>query len=166
MNWTRWRRCGRDHSLEDTTSLSHSLFLLRQSRGGINSNDEREQTLNQLLTEMDGFQGRADGIVVLAATNRPEVLDPALTRPGRLDRHVVVPLPDVHGREAILKVHSRKKKLSSNVNLFELATNTPEFSGADLAQLMNESAILAIRHGCSCITDVGTIFYLSFLFCM
>merc|ERR1712086_759482 len=101
----------------------------------------------------DGFQGRADGIVVLAATNRPEVLDPALTRPGRLDRHVVVPLPDVHGREAILKVHSRKKNLSSNVNLFELATKTPEFSGADLAQLMNESAILAIRHGCSCITD-------------
>ncbi|KGN52461.1 ATP-dependent zinc metalloprotease FTSH 6, chloroplastic [Cucumis sativus] len=109
-------------------------------------NDEREQTLNQLLTEMDGFTGNS-GVIVIAATNRPEILDSALLRPGRFDRQVTVGLPDVRGREEILKVHSNNKKLDSNILLSVIAMRTPGFSGADLANLMNEAAILAGRRG-------------------
>jgi len=106
--------------------------------------DEREQTLNQLLVEMDGFEGN-EGIIIIAATNRPDVLDPALLRPGRFDRQVVVPHPDVKGRLEILKVHTRKTPLSENVNLDKIARGTPGFSGADLANLVNEAALLAAR---------------------
>ncbi len=106
--------------------------------------DEREQTLNQLLSEMDGFEGNA-GVIVLAATNRPDVLDLALLRPGRFDRKIAVPTPDLHGREAILKVHIREKKLSTNVDLALLARRTPGFVGADLENLCNEAALLAAR---------------------
>ena len=108
--------------------------------------EEREQTLNQLLVEMDGFEPNI-GVILLAATNRPEVLDPALLRPGRFDRQVVLDSPDVLGREAILKVHSRGKPLSSNVDLKNIALRTPGFSGADLANTMNEAALLAAREG-------------------
>nr|QKY65074.1 chloroplast ATP-dependent zinc metalloprotease FTSH6 [Passiflora biflora] len=119
----------------------------RQRGTGIGGgNDEREQTLNQLLTEMDGFTGNS-GVIVIAATNRPEILDSALLRPGRFDRQVSVGLPDVRGREEILKVHSNNKKLDSNVSLTVIAMRTPGFSGADLANLMNEAAILAGRRG-------------------
>jgi cell division protease FtsH len=106
--------------------------------------DEREQTLNQLLVEMDGFEGN-EGIIIVAATNRPDVLDPALLRPGRFDRQVVVPQPDVKGRLEILKVHTRKIPLSENVDLDRIARGTPGFSGADLANLVNEAALLAAR---------------------
>jgi len=106
--------------------------------------DEREQTLNQLLVEMDGFEGN-EGIIIVAATNRPDVLDPALLRPGRFDRQVVVPQPDVKGRLEILKVHTRKIPLSENVDLEKIARGTPGFSGADLANLVNEAALLAAR---------------------
>ncbi len=106
--------------------------------------DEREQTLNQLLVEMDGFEGK-EGIIVIAATNRPDVLDPALLRPGRFDRQVVVPLPDVKGREMILKVHTKNIPLDGNVQLEKLARGTPGFSGADLANLVNEAALFAAR---------------------
>ena len=108
--------------------------------------DEREQTLNQLLVEMDGFEQNS-GVIIMAATNRPDVLDPALLRPGRFDRQVVVDRPDIRGREGILKVHTRKVPLSSDVDLNILAKGTPGFSGADLANLVNEAALLAARHG-------------------
>jgi cell division protease FtsH len=108
--------------------------------------DEREQTLNQLLVEMDGFESN-EGVIIVAATNRPDVLDPALLRPGRFDRQVVVPRPDVKGREEILRVHTRKTPLAENVNLSVLSRGTPGFTGADLENLVNEAALLAARHG-------------------
>ncbi len=123
----------------------------RAGQGAIVSNDEREQTLNQLLAEMDGFEPTA-GVVVLAATNRPEVLDPALLRPGRFDRQVTIPLPNVSERTAILKVHCRDKKLAPDVDLGAVARGTPGFSGADLANLANEAAIFAVRDNRDVIT--------------
>ncbi len=108
--------------------------------------DEREQTLNQLLVEMDGFEGN-EGIIVVAATNRPDILDPALLRPGRFDRQVVVPAPDVKGRESILQVHTRRIPLAPDVDLSVLARSTPGFTGADLENLVNEAALIAARRG-------------------
>jgi len=117
----------------------------RQRGAGLGGgNDEREQTLNQLLVEMDGFEGTA-GVIVIAATNRPDVLDPALLRPGRFDRQVVVPLPDIRGREEILKVHMRKVPMATDVKPDIIARGTPGFSGADLANLVNEAALFAAR---------------------
>jgi cell division protease FtsH len=117
----------------------------RQRGAGLGGgNDEREQTLNQLLVEMDGFEGSA-GVIVIAATNRPDVLDPALLRPGRFDRQVVVPLPDIRGREQILMVHMRKVPVAPDVRADILARGTPGFSGADLANLVNEAALFAAR---------------------
>ncbi|MFN3984348.1 MAG: ATP-dependent zinc metalloprotease FtsH [Rhodocyclaceae bacterium] len=117
----------------------------RQRGAGMGGgNDEREQTLNQLLVEMDGFEGQT-GVIVIAATNRPDVLDPALMRPGRFDRQVVVPLPDIRGREQILKVHMRKVPIAPDVDPMVLARGTPGFSGADLANLVNEAALFAAR---------------------
>ena len=113
--------------------------------------DEREQTLNQLLTEMDGF-GPNEGIIIIAATNRPDVLDPALLRPGRFDRQITVALPDKKGREEILEVHARNKILDKNITLEYLAKRTPGFSGADLENLLNEAALLAVRRNKKCIT--------------
>ena len=108
--------------------------------------DEREQTLNQLLVEMDGFEGN-DGVIIIAATNRPDVLDPALLRPGRFDRQVVVPVPDVKGRQMILEIYGKKTKLSADVDMAVIARGTPGFSGADLENLVNEAALLAAREG-------------------
>ena len=117
----------------------------RQRGAGLGGgNDEREQTLNQLLTEMDGFEGNT-GIIIIAATNRPDVLDAALLRPGRFDRLVVVDRPDYAGRREILQVHSRGKTLSKDVDLDKIARRTPGFTGADLSNLLNEAAILAAR---------------------
>ena len=116
----------------------------RRMAGNIGGNDEREQTLNQLLAEMDGFD-QASGVVVIAATNRPETLDPALLRPGRFDRQVVVPLPTQADRAAILAVHATGKPLATNIDLTRVARATPGFSGADLANLINEAAIVAVR---------------------
>jgi cell division protease FtsH len=128
-----------------------ALGQRRAGAGAVVSNDEREQTLNQLLSEMDGFDP-AEGIVVLAATNRPEVLDPALLRPGRFDRQIVIPLPTLAERAAILTVHCRDKKLDPGVDLHVVARGTPGFSGADLANLANEAAIFAVRDGREVIT--------------
>lgn len=119
----------------------------RQRGAGLGGgHDEREQTLNQMLVEMDGFEG-SEGVIVIAATNRPDVLDPALLRPGRFDRQVVVPLPDVRGREQILRVHMNKTPLSDDVEARTIARGTPGFSGADLANLVNEAALFAARRG-------------------
>lgn len=122
------------------------IDAIGRTRGGGTGggNDEREQTLNQILVEMDGFD-KTEQVIVMAATNRPEILDPALLRPGRFDRRVTIDLPDVHDREAILNIHARKKPLSEEVDLEVVAKRTPGFSGADLYSLMNESAILAAR---------------------
>ena len=118
----------------------------RTSGGFYGGNDEREQTLNQLLTEMDGFEVSGATVIVLAATNRPETLDPALLRPGRFDRQVLVDRPDLVGREAILKIHAAKVKLAPEVDLHKIAARTPGFAGADLANLVNEAALLAARN--------------------
>jgi len=122
------------------------LDAVGRSRGaGLGGgNDEREQTLNQILVEMDGFETN-EGVIITAATNRPDVLDPALLRPGRFDRQVVVPLPDIIGREEILKIHAKKVSLGPDINLKTIARGTPGFSGADLANLVNEAALLAAR---------------------
>ena len=116
----------------------------KRNTGGMGGNDEREQTLNQLLTEMDGFEGNS-GVIILAATNRPESLDPALTRPGRFDRRVPVELPDLQGREAILKVHARKVKIADDVDFSGIARMASGASGAELANLVNEAALRAVR---------------------
>jgi len=133
------------------------LDALGKSRAGANSlmgsNDEREQTLHQLLSELDGFEPNT-GVILLAATNRPEVLDPALLRPGRFDRQVVVDRPDKIGREAILNVHGRNIRLAEDVDLGKLAARTPGFAGADLANLLNEAALLAARKNCDAVTMV------------
>jgi cell division protease FtsH len=118
----------------------------RASNGFYGGNDEREQTLNQLLTEMDGFAATGATVIVLAATNRPETLDPALLRPGRFDRQVLVDRPDLSGRLAILEIHSQKVKLGKDIDLKAIATRTPGFAGADLANLVNEAALLAARN--------------------
>jgi cell division protease FtsH len=120
-----------------------------QGMGG--GNDEREQTLNQMLVEMDGFDTQ-EGVIIIAATNRPDVLDPALLRPGRFDRQVTVSLPDVNGREEILRVHVKKIKLQAGVDLSRIAKGTPGFSGAELANLINEAALLAARRNLSAVT--------------
>ncbi len=118
----------------------------KRNTSGMGGNDEREQTLNQLLTEMDGFAGNT-GVIILAATNRPESLDPALTRPGRFDRRVPVELPDLAGREAILKVHAKKVKLAQDVSLHNIARMASGASGAELANIINEAALRAVRNG-------------------
>jgi cell division protease FtsH len=131
------------------------LDALGKSRSGpgpfVGGNDEREQTLNQLLTEMDGFDANT-GVIIIAATNRPEILDPALRRPGRFDRQVVVDRPDKGGREAILKVHSREVRLADDVDFGTIAARTPGFAGADLANLVNEAALLAARQNRQAVT--------------
>jgi cell division protease FtsH len=106
--------------------------------------DEREQTLNQLLVEMDGFEAN-DGVIIIAATNRPDVLDPALLRPGRFDRQVIVPVPDIGGRQSILEIYGKKTKLARDVDMAVIARGTPGFSGADLENLVNEAALMAAR---------------------
>jgi cell division protease FtsH len=126
----------------------------RQRGAGIGGgNDEREQTLNQLLTEMDGFEGNT-GIIIIAATNRPDVLDSALLRPGRFDRQVIVDVPDLKGRQEILTVHAQNKKIDPSVSLEAIARRTPGFTGADLANLLNEAAILTARRRKEAVTDL------------
>lgn len=124
----------------------------RRDTAGFSGNDEREQTLNQLLNEMDGFDATS-GVVILAATNRPEILDPALTRPGRFDRQVRVELPDIKGREAILEVHAKKVKMASGVDLKNIAKMTAGASGADLANIINEGALRAVKEGRNLVTE-------------
>ena len=124
----------------------------KRSGGQYGGNDEREQTLNQLLTEMDGFEGN-NGVIILAATNRPESLDPALTRPGRFDRRVPVELPDLKGREEILKVHAKKVKLAENVDFNVVARMASGASGAELANIVNEAALRAVRDGRQVVTQ-------------
>ena len=129
------------------------LDAVGRSRGGNSlSHEEREQTLNQLLVEMDGFAPN-QGIVVIAATNRPDILDPALLRPGRFDRQVTVGAPDLKGREQILKIHAKKVPLAADIDLRQIARGTPGFSGADLANLINEAALFAVRSGRSIVTN-------------
>ncbi|XP_050384437.1 ATP-dependent zinc metalloprotease FTSH 8, chloroplastic-like [Argentina anserina] len=129
-------------------------LMLRQRGTGIGGhNDEREQTFDQLLTEMDGFEGNT-GIIVVAATNRADILDSALLRPGRFDRQVMVDVPDVRGRTDILKVHANNKKFEGNVSLDVVAMRTPGFCGADLANLLNEAAILAGWRGKTAISSI------------
>jgi cell division protease FtsH len=120
--------------------------------GAVGGHDEREQTLNQLLVEMDGFDSRS-GVIILAATNRPEILDPALLRPGRFDRQILVDRPDLPGREQILSRHAKEVKLDPSVDLREIAARTPGFAGADLANLVNEAALLAVRRGSPAVTQ-------------
>ena len=120
--------------------------------GQLSTNDEREQTLNQLLTEMDGFEGN-NGVIILAATNRPESLDPALTRPGRFDRRVPVELPDLKGREEILKVHARKVKADPGIDYNVIARMASGASGAELANIVNEAALRAVRSGRGTVTQ-------------
>ena len=127
------------------TMLAKAVAQKRNS-GNLGGNDEREQTLNQLLTEMDGFEGNS-GVIILAATNRPESLDPALTRPGRFDRRVPVELPDLQGREAILKVHAKKVKVEDNIDYSAIARMASGASGAELANIVNEAALKAVRDG-------------------
>ena len=124
----------------------------KRDGGGFSGNDEREQTLNQLLAEMDGFDGRK-GVVILAATNRPESLDPALLRPGRFDRRIPVELPDLKGREAILRVHGKNVKMSDDVDYKEVARATSGASGAELANIINEGALRAVRMGRSVVSQ-------------
>ena len=124
----------------------------KRSNGKMGGNDEREQTLNQLLTEMDGFEGN-NGVIILAATNRPESLDPALLRPGRFDRRVPVELPDLQGREAILRVHARKVKLADNIDFTQIARMASGASGAELANIVNEAALRAVRQGRKTVTQ-------------
>ena len=129
------------------------IDAIGQKRDGrLSSNDEREQTLNQLLTEMDGFEENT-GVIILAATNRPESLDPALTRPGRFDRRVPVELPDLKGREAILKVHAQKIKIENNVDFSKIARMASGASGAELANIVNEAALRAVRDGRNIVTE-------------
>jgi cell division protease FtsH len=128
----------------------------RRGAGVGGGHDEREQTLNELLVQMDGFEASA-GVVVLGATNRPDILDPALVRPGRFDRKVTIDLPDVGGREAILRLHAQRRKLANDVDLATIARRTPGFSGADLANLLNEAALLAVRARKTAITDVELV---------
>ena len=118
----------------------------KRNSGNLGGNDEREQTLNQLLTEMDGFEENT-GVIILAATNRPESLDPALTRPGRFDRRVPVELPDLKGREAILKVHAKKIRTAEDVDFHTIARMAAGASGAELANIINEAALRAVRNG-------------------
>lgn len=133
------------------------LDAIGKSRGGqggfVGGNDEREQTLNQLLTEMDGFAAGDATVIVLAATNRPEILDPALLRPGRFDRQVLVDRPDLSGRQKILEIYAAKVRLDTEVNLKQVATRTPGFAGADLANLVNEAALLAARNNRETVTQ-------------
>ena len=124
----------------------------KRNSGAYGGNDEREQTLNQLLTEMDGFEDNS-GVIILAATNRPESLDPALTRPGRFDRRVPVELPDLKGREEILKVHAKKVKIADNVDFTQIARMAAGASGAELANIVNEAALRAVRDGRPCVTQ-------------
>jgi cell division protease FtsH len=150
----RVRRLFKDAARHDKCIVFiDELDAVGRSRGSTSlSHEEREQTLNQLLVEMDGFAAHR-GIVVVAATNRPDILDQALLRPGRFDRQVVVGAPDLKGRLEILRVHTRKVPLAGGVDLEVVARGTPGFSGADLANLVNEAALLAARHGCAHVTD-------------
>ena len=124
----------------------------KRNSGQLGGNDEREQTLNQLLTEMDGFEGNS-GVIILAATNRPDSLDPALTRPGRFDRRVPVELPDLKGREEILKVHAKKVALAPGIDFNTVARMASGASGAELANIVNEAALRAVRAGRKSVTE-------------